>query len=151
MKTFSTTTLSALLISLLFLGCSESGSLSGLSKCEGTVSHNGNLLADAVLTFHPDGSGQRAASAVTDANGKFVVTTLKSGDGITPGGYKVTITKYEDYGDLPPMEKNEDGGEYQPPRARKNILPKKYESSATSGLTASISKGKETLSFELAD
>ena len=153
MKSFCTVVLSGLVCLLIFAGCSESGSLSGLSKCEGTVTYKGAPVAEAMLTFHPDGGGQgmRAAGAITDSSGKFKVTTLKSEDGITPGNYNVTIFKLEEYGDLPPKTKTEDGEEIQPPRLKKNILPTKYEKKETSGLTAAISKSKEVVDFALSD
>ena len=144
--------LSGLILSLAFIGCGPSGHLSGLHPCEGTVTYNGSPVAEAVLTFHPDASGgARSASAITDTSGKFKVTTLKPEDGIGPGNYKVTIIKFEEYGDLPPKVMDDYGDMVQPVRPQKNVLPKKYENPATSGLTVTIDKGKKTENFELVD
>ena len=146
--------MSGLALLLMSVGCSDSGNLVGLVKCEGTVTYNGSPLADAMLTFHPDGGGSdaRAAGASADSSGKFEVTTLKSEDAIGPGNYKVKIVKFEEYGELPSKVANDDGEMVQPARPQKNTLPKKYENPNSSGLTATIEKGnKATLTFVLVD
>ena len=151
MRIFFVIALSGLILSLAFAGCSQSGNLSGLSPCDGTVTYNGSSVTGAILTFYPDSSTGRAASAITDANGKFKTTTLKPEDGIAPGNYKVTVIKFEEYGDLPSKVKNDDGEMVQPPRDQRNSLPKKYENPTDSGLTVTIAQGKNTENFELTD
>ena len=139
---------------LSFVGCGgEKGALSGLYPCEGTVTYNGSpATAGVSITFYPDGgdSEARAASANTDANGKFKVTTLKPNDGMFPGTYKVAIAKYEEYG--PPRQaKDSDGNVVGEEYDTKNVFPEKYASPDTSGLTVTIEKKKNTPEFNLVD
>ena len=114
---------------------------------------NGAPVADASITFHPDGGDPeaRSAGASTDANGGFKVTTLKPQDGIFPGNYKVTIVKYEEYGPEPPKVMNSEGEMVSAGRPVKNTLPAKYEKKEASELTVTMEKKKNTANFELTD
>jgi Carboxypeptidase regulatory-like domain len=59
---------------------------------EGVVTLDGKPLHWATVTFtSQDGSG-RTASGVTDEDGRFRLTSVKYGDGVRPGDYKVTVT-----------------------------------------------------------
>ena len=152
MRFFITFVRSCIVVLLVFAGCSSGDGLSGLYKCEGTVNHNGSPVAEASVTFHPDSSGDaRVAGGSTDAQGKFIVTTLKPGDGLYPGTYKVTVVKYEEYGPEAPPTKGDDGEVIPGGRAVKNVLPGKYAKAETSGLTATIEKKKNTIAFDLVD
>jgi hypothetical protein len=60
---------------------------------EGTVTQDGEPVADATVIFvSEDGKGQRATGR-TAANGTFKMTTRNTGDGVVPGPYKVTVSK----------------------------------------------------------
>ena len=86
----------SLFVLILFVaGC---GGGSGLKtyRVEGTVTLNGQPVADASLTFYPV-SGEHSGYAKTDASGKYKLST-NAGDaeaGIVPGEYTVTISKSE--------------------------------------------------------
>jgi len=121
----------------------------------GTVTYNGSPLADANLNFQlADGSGSSVAK--TDAQGKYTAQTFVSGDGARPGDYKVAVTKFEK-AETDPNEVPFDSEDYAPPSGdeetppAKNLLPAKFADPSTSGLTASVSKGKNTADFELVD
>lgn len=58
--------------------------------------HDGSPLDGARVTARATATGE-AASALTDAQGHFELTTEKNSDGIPPGDYYVII--YEDRGD----------------------------------------------------
>ena len=137
----------------VFAGCSSKEGLSGVYPCEGTVTYNGAPVENATVTFYPDGSGgdARTAGGSTDAGGKFKTTTLKPQDGLFPGNYKVTITKREEYGPPGKTHVNEEGETVQDGRPTKNVLPEKYEKVETSGLTATIEKKKNAVTFDLVD
>ena len=57
---------------------------------------DGKPLPNASIQFVPQGDAGRDATGQTDASGHFTMSTLKPGDGVVPGDYKVVIT--------PPME-----------------------------------------------
>jgi hypothetical protein len=83
-----------------------------------------------------------SASAVTDANGAYKLTTYKNGDGAVPGEYAVTITKVID---------PNPGASYLDPNSAKlkSLIPEKYGEIKTSGFTAKVEKGKQEFIFNL--
>jgi hypothetical protein len=70
-------------------------------KVEGTVTLDGQALRGATVTFLPAQESGRSASAPTDGDGKFRLTTFKTGDGALPGEYKIMVTAPTDE---PPKE-----------------------------------------------
>lgn len=61
----------------------------------GTITFEGEPVADASVLFTPTGSGVEArlpATGKTDAQGKFKLTTKTPGDGAIPGDYVVSVT-----------------------------------------------------------
>ena len=136
------------IVSALFLGvfcfligCGGGGTnLSGLAPCSGTVMLKGTPVEGASIVFIPK-SGQRAAAATTDAQGRFTVTTLNPQDGIAPGEYVVTVSKKEFYGPELPPQKDEFGEMYNPQRPQKNTLPDQYASAERTPLTVTIPSG----------
>lgn len=135
------------------IGCSQQVELEGVVTAKGKVTQGGAPLAGATITFSPT-SGGRAASATTDENGEFALTTLTAGDGAMPGDYAVTVTKTETIGkEYTEEEANEYYSKHQtqPPAPEvKNVVDKKYASPATSGLAATVPDGGiSDLSFEV--
>jgi hypothetical protein len=80
-----------LVLICLLAGCGGSGT----SSVEGVVTFDDKPLPNASIQFVPQGDG-RDATGQTDDSGHFTMSTLKPGDGVMPGDYKVVIT--------PPME-----------------------------------------------
>jgi hypothetical protein len=132
-------------------GCSGGSQLEGLVPAEGVVYFDGSPLADAAIGFYPDNPANRTAAAKTNANGKFVMTTLNSGDGVASGEYKVTITKLSDT----KIKETNSKEEYMKESSKaknevKSLIPEKYGMFGHSGLTATVpQKGIKTLKFEL--
>ena len=147
----------ALLGSVLGLGCGDQQGADRPSTCPvtGTVTHNGQPVDGATVAFQSAG-GSRGAVGVTDAGGKYTLTTFESGDGAVPGEYQVKIFKYkvesseavadqdsDDY--VPPAE-----GEGEEAAEAENLLPPIYADPTTSGLTATVSEsGANTFDFPL--
>jgi hypothetical protein len=77
-----------LLFAIALTGCSGGATT---SPVEGTVTLDGKPLVGALVQFVPQGKG-RDATAETDKNGEFAMSTMKSGDGVVPGDYKVVIS-----------------------------------------------------------
>ena len=130
----------------------------------GTVTMNGSPIEGAVVSFSP-ASGGAAATGVTDASGKYSLSTRSQGDGAVAGKYKVTIAKYDrppeemetqavasdadvtadDYEE--PWEEEDDLKEAADPA--KNLLPPQYANRETSGFEADVVEGDNVHDFEL--
>jgi len=126
------------MICLAIAGCNRGG-LPGLVPAAGIVTLNGDPVEKAIISFAPTSTadGVRSASAMTDQNGRFVVTTLNYGDGMQPGEYQIIITKTTGTGgDLSPEESARSGGGDD--RQVVNHLPLNYGNKDTSGLTVTI-------------
>ena len=148
------------LAALAFLvGCGGGAADVGAIAVSGTVTLDGQPAEGARVAFSPKTEGGRAAAGVTDASGRFTLTSVTSGDGALPGSYGVTVSKTkgtelpsvyvapEDVTKLTP----EEHAEYQASlseMAKKakeviDLLPKKYRLLGESGLTAEVKKGEK--------
>ncbi|MDR1923615.1 MAG: Ig-like domain-containing protein [Planctomycetaceae bacterium] len=137
---------------LVLCGCSPKATLSGLAPVQGVVTLDGNPVEGAIVSFSPlQSNGEmRAAAGQTDAQGKFLMTTLSPQDGVTPGKFAVTVIKYEKYGPPPLKVINESGEDVTPPHPEKNVLPKKYETRETSDIQVTIpDSGDKNITIDL--
>ncbi len=124
----------------------------------GIVTLDGSPVAGAAVTFVPSVGGKSAAG-VTDASGKYALTTFEGGDGAVPGDYSVKIVKYEGgevggeetgEGDAGMMSADYEAGvESGEDEAAKNLLPEKYSDAKTSGLKATVTEGENSFDFPL--
>jgi 5-hydroxyisourate hydrolase-like protein (transthyretin family) len=121
-----------LLFVLLAAGCNSSR-LSGLYQVKGKITLQGQPAAGVVVTFSlvEKDPAKRPASAVTAADGSFVLTTLQAGDGAYPGKYKVVLGKFAK------ADFTIDG---VPPAA--DTMPLAYRSPETTPLEVEVVKGK---------
>lgn len=138
----------------------------------GTVTLDSKPVPGANVTFIEDGISNRAATTTTDAQGKYMMSTFKQGDGAVPGTYKVTVTKYQKgaeenpYGNNPPesVEQTPEAiseaygkGYTGPPKGNQtkgpkewNDVPDKYADMTKSGLTCTVeAKPSNTYDIEL--
>jgi hypothetical protein len=142
---------SALVTVLIFVtGCSNS-SRPPTYPVTGTVTLQGKPVAGAAITFVPTGDGE-AASAITDSDGKYALTTWESGDGARPGEYRVKVSKQELAAvDPSKLVQNLSIEEEQkiyveskkPAPPAKRLIPSKFENEETSGLVHKV-EGKPT-------
>ena len=152
-----------LLLILAFLpGC---GNRFPVTKVTGTITWNGEPVENAMVTFIPDSSSGTVATAQTDKSGKYVLKTYlgdQTAYGAFSGGYKVTIVKriqtnFSDLSieNLSPEEQDALSNQVTAALRGRSpsyeyIVPKKYESQLTSGLTADVpEKGKTVCDFDL--
>jgi hypothetical protein len=84
-----------------FLACAGSGcGIAGGGKApdlipvKGKVTYKGKPLTKGKVTFEPDGFG-RPARGELQADGSFVLSTLKEGDGVVAGEHRVSIAGVE--------------------------------------------------------
>jgi hypothetical protein len=91
-----------------------------------------------LVTFHPDLRSLREKDPVKGAggeikpDGRFEMTTVKPGDGVLPGHYKVTIKCLKNYADPGSL-----------------TIPKKYADFSTTPLEVTIDKARSDLVFEV--
>ncbi len=134
---FAATLLAAIgLVSLP--GCSDSDEWTEkrlkVYKAGGTVLLDGQPCPDAVVTFFSD-SSSISATGRTNAEGKFQLTTYKDGDGAVEGGHKISVVKREF---VEEKTKYDSANERSVALIPKELLPKKYMTPSTSGLTANV-------------
>jgi hypothetical protein len=147
-----------LAVAAMIVGCNSGGSDSGAVKTGGVVTLDGQPVEGATVSFSP-ASGGKAASGITDSSGRFSLTTLEAGDGAMPGNYGVTVVKMAGGSEPAAQPKTMEeamkaglnkGGPGTKVEPAKSLLPEKYNSTATSGLTAEVkSSGENDFEFKL--
>jgi len=124
----------------------------------GTVTMKGQPVAGAAITFVPTGNEGEAASAITDSDGKYALTTWQAGDGARPGEYRVKVSKQEQQTvDPSKMVKNLSIEEEQkiyvenkkPPPPAKSLIPSKYQDDQTSGLIHKVEQKPTTFDIKI--
>lgn len=76
---------------IVLLATAGCGGASGPVPVRGTVTLDGQPLANATVQFLAGSPDARDAMGTTDADGAFSLSTFKPGDGALPGKYKVVI------------------------------------------------------------
>jgi hypothetical protein len=159
MKKFALAFVAALCCAFVGTGCGSKG-LEGLVPVEGVVTLNGEAVEGATVMFAPktyDPSRPKgSAQAVTDASGKFKMSTLHPGDGVFPGDYYVAVTKDRVEGGMSLEEvkrrrENPDADdEPTPEQTLIRELPDKYADINSSGLDLTIpAEGNKKLELAL--
>jgi hypothetical protein len=132
-------------IAVLVVACCGCGGESYDSvPVSGTVTHKGTPVEGATVAFH-GGSAKVPATGVTDASGKFKLSSYKPDDGAPAGSYRVTVTKkkLEGGGGTGPSSMEEAAAKSGGPAAKEtDLLPAKYADQEMTPLTATVEKGK---------
>jgi hypothetical protein len=144
-----------LALALPCVSCAPANTNPRTTKVAGTVLDKGKPVADAAIVFVPTGKEGQAAFATTDTSGKYELMTFVPKDGAVPGAYKVKVSKY----DKPPTDSRvfkdsdeeqkyyqENPKSLQPP---KSLLPAKYASEITSGLTHTVGDAASVFDIEI--
>ncbi|MCL2117666.1 MAG: carboxypeptidase-like regulatory domain-containing protein [Planctomycetaceae bacterium] len=141
------------ILGIILCGCNRTPRLAGLVKASGTLTLNGVPVEGATILFGPvPGSppDNRAASATTDASGKFTLMTLLPGDGAFPGTYRVMVNKTEATGGGIVEGTEGNDPKFKDDRTSIDYLPRKYKDPATSGIEITIpDKGTKTIEIKL--
>jgi hypothetical protein len=125
------------IVALAAVGCGQSETV----EVTGTVTLNGQPAEQAEVMFNPKAAG-RFAIGVTDASGKFTLSTAKPNDGALPGEYVVTLAEYYPPDKPPALPR---GGGLLPSR-----FPPQFGDPAKSPLTANIERGgKNDFQFDV--
>jgi hypothetical protein len=93
-----------------------------------------SVLTNYEISFAP-ADGKTSAVGHILADGSFQLSTFSDGDGALPGQHRIAIS--------PPLSPDPD----KPPQ--KSKLSPKYADGSTSGLTADIKPGRNTVNLEL--
>lgn len=127
------------ILPILWSGCGT-GSRLQTFPVTGTVTLDGQPVADADVVFIPSAGSQSqlACQAVTDAEGRYEVSTHagrgKYQPGMQSGVYEVEVLKL---------------GAFHPLRPPPNLLPARYASRTTSGLRLEVAQGPQTYDIQL--
>lgn len=140
-------------------GCSSGTGRAPTYQVTGTVTLKGQPLEGATVAFVPaEGGSHEAATGITDAAGKFKLSTFLADDGAQAGDYRIKVSKFDikkptkeeqdRYISIEEEQKIQFGDEKPTPPA-KNLLDKKFASEATSGFTHTVKKGANTVELKL--
>ncbi|WP_435020473.1 hypothetical protein TA3x_001848 [Tundrisphaera sp. TA3] len=122
----------------------------GLAKVAGTVTLDGKPLPRGTIVFEaPD---ERPAIGQIEGGSIAEVTTYEPGDGAPQGRVKVAITANEDPPAGGSAEVANPGDRKKMPAnymSGKSLIPGRYNDPGTSGLSAEIKPGENTVRFDL--
>ena len=145
-----------LVLGVVCVGCGP-GDRPDVYPVGGKILHDGKPVEGATVNIYAEGS-PRVASDVTDAEGKFELTTFDSGDGAIAGEHVVTVSKQVLKEEIAAATADAGGDAYdQAMRAAtksnyagmtKDQLPAKYADRETSGLKRTVVAG-ETNEFTI--
>lgn len=144
-RTFVPLALVAPLIVILS-ACSGHGKTASV---HGQVTYKGKPVPNASVSFSPvEGTG-RAATGITDGNGRFALGTFSRSDGAMIGKYRVSvIARGPERAPKPGEVGSGMPGEMMPGDP---LIPTKYFAPDTSGLTFEVKRGSNRADFELKD
>lgn len=126
------------------IGCGETvkDAKKGLVSVTGKVTLNGTALTTGTISFT---DGKSAFMSPISSGGAYSLGESPSSPGALPGDYRVRIVSTEA---AAAMKAPEPG---KPPEvvAAKSLIPEKYSSFDTSGLTATVKNESNTINFDL--
>jgi hypothetical protein len=120
----------------MLTGCGGRADRIDTFPASGQVLWEGQPLAGALVVLHPQTAGDTGllpARAETDEQGKFVLGTYDSEDGVPAGDYRVTVHWH-------PLQKNGESFEPGP-----DVVPAQYSDPAQSELKISIAAGENQI------
>lgn len=129
---------SGLLVLAVFGGCGRSNGPVTI-PVRGEVLYQGSPLKEGLVVYLPKNSDDsRQASGKIEADGSFVLTTFKKGDGVVPGEYAIVVYPYDSpAGAERTREQIEAAAQTGAPRPA-TMIPERYSDPAASGLTDTI-------------
>ena len=140
----------ACILCLTVFGCSKS---QPLGQVVGTVTFNSKPLEEGTIIFTV--SGARDASGLIKNGEIQQVTSFKPGDGVPVGEAKVAIIAVKSSANSISGGSQSDAGNPASPgsstvmTSSEFLIPTRYTNPEKSGLTATITKGKNEVNFDL--
>lgn len=148
----------AIVAALVLAGCWKTGR-PPTYPVTGTVTWKGKPVEGAWVVFVPQEAGGQAAAGITDAQGRYRLTTFVEGDGALEGEYRVKVTKYDvrnptqaekqAYLSIEDEQKMRFAGDELPTPPARSLLPKQYENENTSGIVHKVPPRPSTLDIAL--
>lgn len=145
------------LATLTVVGCGESKP--STYPVTGVVTFKGQPVEGATVGFTSTDPEIQPAIGVTDAQGKYTLTTFEKDDGALPGEFKVRVTKYDrnptpaamntsgvDIEEMPDDYEPEAMREEPPP---KHLLPEKYSMPHSTPLKTTVQAGENSYDIDL--
>jgi hypothetical protein len=151
-------------LSLTFvIGCGGGSDRPQTYPVSGTVMYNGEAVDGATVAFWTEGA-PRAATGVTDAEGKFQLSMYEANDGALAGNQVITVSKVEAgaaAGNDPSTDMMNDASKMAEMMAAngpngikgpKSLLPEKYSKQETTTLKETVAAdGENSFVLQLAD
>ena len=122
------------------MGCGSDDGRVETAPVTGKVTYNGDVVTTGTVMFTPTAGGPSATGEI-EADGTFEMKTYDDGDGAAIGSHSVTITALDEGSGLPEEAASEP----------KLLIPRKFGNAKTSGLTATVNSGDNTVDFALAE
>ena len=132
---------------VLALGCGGGERREGLAPVTGRITYNGQPVPAGQIYLYPV-DGNRQSSGSIEADGKYVLTSYKSGDGALIGKHRVVIDATQPVGPLPDPDDIE-AMKAGPPRPPKRILPSQYYDQARTPLEAEVKDENNVIDFPI--
>lgn len=115
-------------------------------EVSGTITYNGDPLPNATVTFHPQSKDGLSGYANTDEKGAYKIQALggAADAGTVPGEYTVTVFAQKK---VPSgkTEFSESSGKEEEIMNVTTVTPAKYNKPDSSGLKATVVKGKKNV------
>jgi hypothetical protein len=130
----------AVAVALAIPACGGDGKV----RVNGVLTLDGKPVEGAIVSFVPVAKDNgNIATATTDKDGNFSLSTTKPDDGAFPGEYKVTVV-YAEGPQAPPaqgMKEAFTAKKEKPKNPPKYIIPAKYRDAAKTDLTQQVPTG----------
>jgi hypothetical protein len=141
---------------LVVSGCGDETGLPKRYSVTGKITYKGEPVEQGTIIFEPNDLATGRVAQGTIQNGYYALsTTGENKDGALPGDYKIAIISK--VVDMASVEANRKGGAgrqddvIKAEKTAKRMIPKKYEQSVNSKLTATVEAKSNTKNFELTD
>jgi hypothetical protein len=128
------------LLTVATTGCGRRSDLPKTAPVSGVLTYKQASVENAQITFHPELEGN-SGRGVTDAKGRFILSTYEMKDGAVLGKHQVTVSVMVDRAS--PM----------PTRAREALspIPIKYANKNTSTLEIEVLDKRNKVELQLED
>ncbi|MFM7318436.1 MAG: hypothetical protein ACKO5E_15940 [bacterium] len=132
---------------LVLAGC---GGEPGLARVKGRITYKGKPVEKGEVFFTPEEPGKRGARGIIDSSGNYALSTYESGDGAYVGKHRVNVISQGPDKPIPPkmkgrMMEEDMQGTGDP------LIPRKYFSAQSSGLSADVANSSNQFDFDLQD